>query len=121
MAETTTTVPVVGEVAQGAPLRSSAETVILPAAILEGHEQVYRIADSSLAVLDIFEGDLLIVVPKKKAETGELVLVRLDAQFFIGRWWAKHGRRDVLDVDGQTVLVRGATIIGSINLIVRPQ
>ncbi len=121
MTATTTTVPIVGDVAQGAPLRPSEETVILPAAILEAYEQVYRVADSSLAVLDIFEGDLLIVMPEKKAATGELVLVRLDAQFFIGRWWAKHGRRDVLDVDGPTVLVRGATIIGSINLIVRPQ
>jgi SOS-response transcriptional repressor LexA len=121
MAKTTTTVTVVGEVAQGAPLRSSKETVMLPAAILEAQEEVYRVADSSLAASDLFAGDLLIVVPRRKAETGELVLARLDAQLFVGRWWAKHGRRDLLDADGQTVIVRGATVIGSINLIVRPQ
>jgi SOS-response transcriptional repressor LexA len=121
MAETTTTVTVVSDVAQGAPLRSSKETAILPAAILEAHEEVYRVADSSLAGSDLFAGDLLIVAPKKKAETGELVLTRLDAQLFVGRWWAKHGRRDILGDDGQTVIVCGATVIGSINLIVRPQ
>ena len=121
MTETTTKARIVGDVAQGAPLRSSKETVMLPAAILEAYEQVYRVADSSLAGSDLFGGDLLIVAPRKKAETGELVLVRLDAQLFIGRWWAKHGRRDLLDADGQTVIVRGATVIGSINLIVRRQ
>jgi len=121
MAETTTTVTVAGEVAQGAPLRSSKERVILPAAILEAQEEVYRVADSSLAGSDLFAGDLLIVAPKRKAETGELVLARLDAQLFVGRWWAKHGRRDIVGDDGQTVIVHGATVIGSINLVVRRQ
>jgi len=121
MARTTTTVHIAGDVAQGAPLRSSEETVILPAAILEESEQVYRVADSSLAESDIFEGDLLVVEPSRKAQTGELVIARLDAQLFVGRWWAKHGRRDIVGDDGHTVIVRGATVIGSINLIVRPQ
>lgn len=121
MAETTTSVRIVGDVAQGAPLRSSKETVMLPAAILEANEEIYRVADSSLAGSDLFAGDLLIVAPKKKAETGELVLARLDAQLFVGRWWAKHGRRDIVGDDGQTVIVRGATVIGSINLVVRRQ
>ena len=120
-AETTTTVHLAGEVSQGAPLRSSEETVMLPAAIFEEYEQIYRVADASLAGSDIFEGDLLVVEPRRKAQTGELVLARLDAQLFIGRWWAKHGRRDIVGDDGHTVLVRGATIIGSINLVVRPQ
>ncbi len=121
MTETTTKVRIVGDVALGTALRSSKETVMLPAAILEANEEVYRVADSSLAGSDLFAGDLLIVAPKKKAETGELVLARLDAQLFIGRWWAKHGRRDLLGADGQTVIVRGATVIGSINLVVRPK
>ena len=121
MARTTTTVRIAGDVAQGAPLRPSDETVILPAAILEAYEQVYRVADSSLAGSDIFAGDILIVAPKKKAETGELVLARLDAQLFVGRWWAKHNRRDIVSDDSQTVVVRGASVIGSINLIVRLQ
>jgi len=121
MTETTTKVRIVGDIGQGAPLQSSKETVMLPTAILEAHEEVYRVADSSLAGSDLFGGDLLIVAPRKKAQTGELVLVRLDGQLFVGRWWAKHGRRDIVGDDGQTVIVRGATVIGSINLIVRPQ
>jgi SOS-response transcriptional repressor LexA len=121
IAETTKNVRIVGDVAQGAPLRSSKETVMLPAAILEAHEEVYRVADSSLAGSDLFASDLLIVAPRKKAETGELVLARLNGQLFVGRWWAKHGQRDIVGADGQTVIVRGATVIGSINLIVRRQ
>jgi SOS-response transcriptional repressor LexA len=121
MAETTTSARIAGDIEQGAPLQYSKETVMLPAAILEAYEQVYRVADASLSTLDLFEGDLLIVEPRRKAQTGELVIVRLDAQFFIGRWWAKHGRRDIVGDDGHTVIVSGATVLGSINLIVRRQ
>lgn len=103
------------------PLRASQETAILPSALIEACELVYRTADASLAPFDISEGDLLIVEPKKHAETGELVLAHIDARFYVGRWWAKHGRRDVVGADGHSIIVREPTLVGSINLIVRPQ
>ena len=114
-----TTVKVAGEIGQGAALRSSVESITLPAATFEDHERVYRTADASLAEFDVAEGDLLIVDPKQKAHTGELVIAVLAEQVFVGHWWAKHGRRDVMAADGQQVIVRGATVLGSINLIVR--
>ena len=115
----TTTVSVAGCVSQGTSLKPSKEKAILPVAVLEEYEFVYCVADASLAEFDVSEGDLLIVEPKKKAETGELVLALLADQIFVGHWWAKHGQRDVVGADGQHVVVSGATIIGAINLIVR--
>ena len=115
----TTTVTVAGEIGQGIALLPSVESITLPAATVEAYERVYRAADASLAEFDVSGGDLLIVEPKRKASSGELVIAVLAEQMFVGRWWAKHARRDVVGADGQQVIVRGATVIGSINLIVR--
>jgi SOS-response transcriptional repressor LexA len=115
----TKTVTVAGEIGQGAALIPSAARITLPAATVEECERVYRAADASLAEFDVSEGDLLIVEPKRKAHTGELVIAVLAEQMFVGHWWAKHGRRDVMAADCQQVIVRGATVIGAINLIVR--
>lgn len=114
----TTTVKVAGEIGQGIALRPSVVKITLPTATFEDHERVYRAADASLAEFDVSEGDLLIVEPKTKAHTGELVIAVLAEQTFVGHWWAKHGRRDVIGTD-QQVIARGATVIGAINLIVR--
>jgi SOS-response transcriptional repressor LexA len=113
------TVKVAGEIGQGVALLALVESITLPIATIEDHERVYRAADASLAEFDVLEGDLLIVEPKTKAHTGELVIAVLAEQMFVGHWWAKHGRRDVMAADGQQVIVRGATVLGSINLIVR--
>jgi hypothetical protein len=67
----------------------------------------------------VSKGDLLIVEPKRKTATGEFVIAVLAEEMFVGHWWAKHGRRDVMAADGQQVIARGATVVGSINLIVR--
>lgn len=118
MGAATTTVTVEGEIGQGIALLRSVETIPLPAATVEEYEHVYRVADASLAEFGVSEGDFLIVEPKKKAHTGELVIAALAEQMFVGHWWAKHGRRDVVGTD-QQVIVRGAKVIGAINLIVR--
>ena len=115
----TTTAHLAGEIRQGAPVVPSKASVILPAWVLEEHELVYLAADSSLAAFDVSEGDFLVVKPKKKAESGELVITCLDGLIYVGRWWTKHGRRDVLDADGQRVIVRGASVLGAININVR--
>jgi SOS-response transcriptional repressor LexA len=115
----TTTVTVAGEIAQGFALLPSAARITLPTATIEAYERVYRAADASLAEFDVSKGDSLIVEPKRKVSTGALVIAVLAEQLFVGRWWAKHGRRDVVGADSQQVIVRGATVLGSINLIVR--
>jgi SOS-response transcriptional repressor LexA len=119
MGAATTTVTVAGEIGQGIALLRSVETITLPAATVEAYEHVYRVADASLADFDVSEGDLLIVESKRKAHTGEFVIAVLAEQMFVGHWWAKHGRRDVMAADAQQVIVRGAIVLGSINLIVR--
>ena len=106
-----------GLVSQGRPLDPRAEDLVLPREILSASEEVYRVLDGSL--VGIAEaGDLLIVERRTHAATGELVLVEKGGKHFVGRWWQKHGRRDVLDPDGK-VLVRKPRIVGAVNLIIR--
>lgn len=112
-------VTILAELVQGEPARQSGERVSLPASLLEVSEVIYRVADTSLAGLGAQPGDLLIVEPKATANTGELVLAERRGRVFVGRWWAKHGRRDLVGEDGQKVIVRDAAIAGSINLIIR--
>lgn len=115
----TVKIAIAGEFGQGVLLRACEEAAMLPTALVEEYEQVYRASDTSLAEFGIARWDLLIVEPKKRAQTGEFVLARRGDRVFVGRWWAKHGRRDVVGSDGVTVIVGDATVVGSINLIVR--
>ena len=114
-----TVMPVAGVFRQGSPLIPAEEQVELPSECVTEDELVYRIDDFSLQDFGVDAGDLVIAEFRSRAQTGELVLVRLGEQMFIGRWWTKHGKRDVTGPDGQTVIARGAEVLAVINLIVR--
>ncbi len=113
------TVAIVADVRQGQEFQPTAARVTLPKELLARGEEVYCVVDASFAELGAKAGDLLIVEPKKTANTGELVLAREGDVLWVGRWWGKHGRRDVVGPDGQTILSSRATVFGSVNLIVR--
>jgi hypothetical protein len=116
MRETSTVI--FDEIAQGAPIRENAGEAFIPSHLLEVDELVFRYRDS-LPSLGIECGDLLIVEPRKKASTGELVLVRSGEKVFLGHWWSKHGLRELRCDDDRTITGR-LQIIGAVNLIVRP-
>jgi SOS-response transcriptional repressor LexA len=111
--------PLAGVFRQGQPLTATEEQVELPGAAVEDDDLVYRVADHSLSGFDIEAEDLLVAEFRSRAQTGELVVVRLDENCFVGRWWAKHGKREVTGPDGQTVIARGAEVLAVINLIIR--
>jgi Peptidase S24-like len=106
--EGTTPVAIVGEIGQGVRLGPSDATADLPSSLIEEHEQVYRVTDGSLRAFEMARGDLLFVEPKRKAHTGELVIAQLKDAVFVGRFWAKHGRRDLMSGDGQRVIAQNA-------------
>ena len=114
-----TSIVILDEIAQGEPNRKNAGETNLPSNLLEVHEVVFRYR-GSLPSLGIECGDLLIVEPRKKAATGEFVLVRYGENVFLGHWWTKHGRRELRCDDDRTITGK-LQIIGAVNLIVRPQ
>ena len=111
-----TSIVTFAEIENGNVIRENAGEACLPSHLLEVHELVLRYR-GSLPSLGIESGDLLIVEPRKKAATGELVLARCGPNAFIGRWWAKHGLRELQET-GQSI--EGALqIAGAVTVIVR--
>jgi hypothetical protein len=93
--------------------------VRLPAAIAEVHEVAFLAGDKSLRAIGIEKGDLLIAEMREDAASGELVVMCVGDNVFVGRYWKKHGRRDVTGESDQTVIASNGNIIAAINLIVR--
>jgi hypothetical protein len=110
-------VELAGEFEQGRPLYLSAAVVRIPPEAIDEHEIVYRVRRTT----EMAErGDLLIVEPRNTAFTGELVVAFRGASLYLGRWWAKHGLREVRlapleSVEGEF------EVVGAVTLIVRGQ
>ena len=114
-----TSVRVTGVVAQGNAIGPSKETVTIPADRIETGEVVFRVAGDFLGLAD---RDLLIVEPRPdgNAATGEFVIATLHERAYLGRWWAKHGDRMVLDNDFRAVVqAPELQVLGAVTLIVR--
>jgi SOS-response transcriptional repressor LexA len=111
-----TSIVIFDEIAQGEPIRENAGEAYLPSKLLEIGDLVFRYR-GSLPSLGIECGDLLIVEPRKKAATGELVLARSGQNVFVGRWWTKHGLRDLHET-GQSI-EGDLRIAGAVTVIVR--
>lgn len=111
-----TSIVIFDEIAQGEPIRENAGEADLPTKLLEVDELVFRYR-GSLPSLGIERGDLLIVEPRKKAATGEVVLAYCGQNAFIGRWWAKHGLRELKET-GQSIEGE-LRIAGAVTVIVR--
>lgn len=102
-----------GEIEHGVALFVAADPVSLPPELVDEHELVYRIRSAP----GFSEGDLLVVEPRNHASTGELVLAMRGPRVFVGRWWAKHGLRQ-LHVEGGDIL-EGCEVAGAINQVAR--
>jgi SOS-response transcriptional repressor LexA len=116
-----TSVRVTGVLAQGSAIGASEDTVTISAERIETGELVFRVAGDFLD-LGLADRDLLIVEPRSdgNAATGEFVIATLHERAFLGRWWAKHGDRMVLDNDFRSV-AQGPElqVLGAVTLIVR--
>ena len=119
-----TTTRLAGGVRQAAPIDTSmaGAIVAVPQEKLDAGDLVFRVATADLRELGIERGDLLIVEPRPKgnATTAELVLVMLGERAFIGRWWAKRGRRALLDHALQLISEhQDLRVMGAVTVVVR--
>lgn len=110
-------VRIAGLLAQGEELRASVDHALLPAKLIEDGELLYRVTES---LGELAPGDLLVVEPRPRAATGELVIAMLHERAFLGRWWTKHGRRALLDGTGGAIVEHAALrVLGAVTLILR--
>ena len=120
-------VEISGEIRQGQPVDDGKrEMVLVPSALIEKGEVVFRARGEGFGEQAIHDGDLLIVQLRQrgKANTGELVITKLNDNVFIGRWWQKHGLKALMS-DGFAEVTtgrvkRGLKVVGVINQIIRP-
>jgi hypothetical protein len=111
-----TSIVIFAEIENGHVIRENAGEACLASQLFEVDELVFRYR-GSLPSLGIESGDLLIVEPRKKAATGEVVLAHSGQNAFIGRWWAKHGLRELKET-GQSIEGE-LRIAGAVTVIVR--
>jgi hypothetical protein len=83
---------------------------------------VFRAAAANLRGFGIERDDILVIETRSDghAATAELVLVMIETKAFIGRWWTKHGRRELLD-DRLSLITDDARlhVIGAITVVMR--
>ena len=124
------TIVLAGGVSQGAEIDASfaGEQVAVPADKVDSGDVVFRVAAANLRGFGIERDDILVVEtrPEGHAATGELVLVTIETKAFIGRWWTKHGRRELLDevlsliTDDPRLRLIGAVTVVIRHSLVRP-
>jgi hypothetical protein len=105
------------------PLTACNEQVTIPADKIEPSDIVFRLGDD-VSDLGLAARDLLVIEPRAKgrAATGELVIASLHERTFIGRWWAKHGRRALLDDEFRTIVeVPELLVLGAVTLVARDE
>jgi hypothetical protein len=118
------TVVLAGGVSQGAEIDASfaGEQVAIPADKIDSGDVVFRVAAANLRGFGIERDDILVVEtrPEGHAATGELVLVTIETKAFIGRWWMKHGRRELLD-EALSLITDdpGLRLIGAVTVVMR--
>lgn len=112
---------VTGIIAPGAPIAAADDPIDIPPDRIAPGEQVLRLAQD-LPEIGLAAGDLLIAEPRSHAATGELVIVTLHERAYIGRWWAKHGRRALLDNEFRSIVeAPELLVLGAVTLIARDE
>jgi hypothetical protein len=96
-------------------IEETKEKASIPKKLIEKHESVYRV-ENDFAYFTA--GDLLVVEHRQDIATGETVLATENGIAYIGTWWAKHGKREVV-VDFSLQPIKNPKVVGVITIIAR--
>lgn len=112
-----------GELRQGEPVNEKyTEMVLVPAALIEKGEIVFRARGKEFQEVGIEDGDLLVVELRQRgrAATGELAVGKVGENLFVGRWWQKHGRKAVMsDELVEITSAKNLKVVAVINAVIR--
>lgn len=118
-----TEVKIAGELRQGYAVdETKTDTVLLPSAMIDHGEIVFRARGNGFHDLGIHDGDLLVVQLRQKgrASTGELALGKVGSDVFVGRWWQKHGRKSLMTESfAEITSAKTLKIVAVINAVIR--
>jgi repressor LexA len=88
-------VPIVGEVAAGSPILAAENIVgtltLDPSMVRDSRAFFLRVRGNSMIEAHICDGDLVLVQPQQEARDGEIVVVRIDDDVTLKRFYRRDG------------------------------
>ena len=119
------TVPLVGQVAAGAPIlaeQNIEDTLQLPSNVF-GSNDMYalRVKGDSMIKAGIYNGDLALIKHASSARNGEIVVALIDDEATIKRFFKEKNniRLQPENDDYEPIIVRDVTIIGKVVWVIR--
>jgi len=101
------------------------EQVVLPAEAIEKGEIVFRAAGDEMKKVGIRDGDLLVAEnrPRGRANTAELVIAKVGKDVWVGRWWAKNGKKTLVDDQRNAIELprKSVKVVAAITVVVRSE
>ncbi len=88
-------VPLVGQVAAGAPILAAENietTIPLPDELADDSTFILKVKGDSMIEAGIFDGDFIVVHPQPTADNGEIVVALLDDEATVKRFYKESGR-----------------------------
>ena len=117
-------VPIVGEVAAGSPILA-AENVsgtlsVDPALVRDSHAYFLRVRGESMIDAHICDGDLVLIQPQQEAANGEIVVVLIDDEATLKRFFRRDGYIELRPENETMASIIVRPEMGEVRILGRP-
>lgn len=119
------TVPLVGEVAAGAPIPAEQEyldMLPLPESFVgSGEHFILNVRGSSMIDIGILDGDMVVVRRQETADNGEIVVAMIDGEATVKRFYRENGgfRLQPENAAMEPILTDHVIILGKVTALLR--
>jgi len=122
-------IPILGEVAAGAPITSErpveGELILDPSMVPDERTFMLKVRGESMIDAHICDGDLIVVQPKAEARDGEIVVVRIEGEITLKRFYRRDGYVELIPENSSmasiiiTPTTENAAVVGKLLGVVR--
>ena len=118
------TVPIVGEVAAGNPILA-AENVdgtleLDPSLVRDSRAYMLRVKGESMIEANICDGDLVLIQPQQEAANGEIVVVMIDDEATLKRFYRRDGYIELRPENETMAAIVVRPEMGEVRILGRP-
>ena len=117
-------VPIVGEVAAGNPILA-AENIdgtmeLDPSLVRDSHAYFLRVRGESMIEANICDGDLVLIQPQQEAANGEIVVVMIDDEATLKRFYRRDGYIELQPENSTMASIIVSPEMGEVRVLGRP-
>ena len=117
-------VPIVGEVAAGNPILA-AENIdgtleLDPTLVRDSHAYFLRVRGESMIEAQICDGDLVLIQPQQEAANGEIVVVMIDDEATLKRFYRRDGYIELRPENSSMASIIVTPEMGEVRVLGRP-